>query len=694
VKQAANVRGIHDRIADTSSASSIFFRELRKNRGVLRGPPRHSSAFLVPESCMPSSQKSARPWGSMERRLPLLVSMLLVVVIGTLSLLAYRALRTELLTAADEHSAQVGEHLADILMRSAERARGRADSLATRPELAAVVQGDPGARERASAVLSSFASRQSSIIGAGVTTGGADWAAWAEGPSADSIRAEARLPGILQRPMAPTIGPIRSAGGPGLFYDVSTPLPPTGSRLGPEDRVNEAWLVIRYRIASGEQARTLASLVGTDAVFLVGSSGSAVEWTDLQHAVAAPEPRGDGSYRWRDETYRGSVLELSEAPWRVWTGIPHGRVLAPARAFAGVEAVLGLFALLLGAVIAWLLGRHVSRPIARLTRAADGLSRGGYHERVPEDGPHEVEQLAGAFNRMAQRVEVAAENLEEQVEVRTRQLSAALEELRTTQEQLLRRERLAFLGQLAGGVGHELRNPLGVMTNAVFYLDAVSPDASAEVREYHGILRTQLVLADKIVTDLLDFARSPKPAHAPVKLDALVEDQLRRLDEHSFDIARQYEDGLPPALADETQIGQVVFNLLTNAVQAMDGAAGEASERVAAGATAGAASRSEEQRRDTPESITVASCGRLTLRTFRTDRGDVALSVSDTGPGIPEEEQEKIFEPLYTTRARGIGLGLAVSKNLVEANQGHIRIRSRPGAGTTFVIHLPSAEEA
>jgi two-component system, NtrC family, sensor kinase len=437
--------------------------------------------------------------------------------------------------------------------------------------------------------------------------------------------------------------------------------------------------------------------VGTDAVFLVGSSGSAVEWTDLQHAVAAPEPRGDGSYRWRDETYRGSVLELSEAPWRVWTGIPHGRVLAPARAFAGVEAVLGLFALLLGAVVAWLLGRHVSRPIARLTRAADGLSRGGYHERVPEDGPHEVEQLAGAFNRMAQRVEVAAENLEEQVEVRTRQLSGALEELRTTQEQLLRRERLAFLGQLAGGVGHELRNPLGVMTNAVFYLDAVSPDASAEVQEYHGILRTQLGLADKIVTDLLDFARSPKPAHAPVKLDVLVEDQLRRLDEHSLDVVREYEEGLPAALADETQIGQVVFNLLTNAIQAMDGAAEEASERskrVAAGATAGATSRGEERNRNAPESTEGASCGRLTLRTFRTDCGDVALSVSDTGPGIPEEEQEKIFEPLYTTRARGIGLGLAVSKNLVEANQGHIRIRSRPGAGTTFVIHLPSAGEA
>lgn len=589
----------------------------------------------------------------MERRLPLLVSALLVVVAGVLSLLAYHTLRTQLMAAADEHSVQVGGHLAELLARSAVRVRDQADSLAAIPVIATLAGGDERVRSEAAAVMADFVARSNSVVGIGITTREPGWMVWADGPSRDSVPPHYRELSTLTRPNEPSIGPIRAAGGPGLFYDVSAPL----TSADGEDA--DAWLVVRYRIASGEQARTLASLVGRNAVFLVGSSGSRVEWTDLQERVPSPEPQRDGNFRWQDKVYRGSVLQVSDTPWRVWTGIPVAQVLAPVDAFAEAEAVIAFFTLLFGAFTAWLLGRHVARPIARLRRAADGMSEGDYHERVPEDGPLEVSLLAGAFNLMAERVEAASGNLEAQVEERTGQLSEALEELKAAQEKLVRRERLAFLGQLAGGIGHELRNPLGVMTNAVYYLDAVSPDAPEEVKEYHGILRSQLHLAEKIVSNLLDFARSPEPEHEPVALDRLADDQLERLGADSVEIVREYARELPPALADVTQIGQVVYNLLTNAVQAMDGGP-----------------------------------GRVTLRTFAGDNGEVALSVSDSGQGISEEDQEKVFEPLFTTRARGIGLGLALSRSLVEANHGRLSLESCPGIGTTFFIHLPSAGEA
>jgi signal transduction histidine kinase len=234
-------------------------------------------------------------------------------------------------------------------------------------------------------------------------------------------------------------------------------------------------------------------------------------------------------------------------------------------------------------------------------------------------------------------------------------------ELQEAQDQLVRREKLAMLGQLASGVGHELRNPLGVMSNAVYYLEMVLESASTEVREYLGIIRGQIALSEKIVGDLLDFARIKPPRSDIVALDTLVGDQLSRLDPPAgVRIVQDFQQGLRPVHVDRVQMGQVVLNLLANAFQAMED--------------------------DT---------GTLTLRGAEVAAGRVRLDVTDTGVGIPEEDLSKIFEPLYTTKARGIGLGLAVARSLAEANRGALTVTSRPGEGATFSLELPtSAAEA
>jgi signal transduction histidine kinase len=231
----------------------------------------------------------------------------------------------------------------------------------------------------------------------------------------------------------------------------------------------------------------------------------------------------------------------------------------------------------------------------------------------------------------------------------------AVAALNEAEAQLVRKEKLAMLGQLAGSVGHELRNPLGVMTNAVYYLEMVQPEVPDDVREYHGILRTQVALSERIVTDLLDFSRARAPQVETVAVARLIEDQLGRLPPvPDVRVTRALPDTAVTVRVDTVQIGQVLYNLLLNAVQAMDGG------------------------------------GVLTVGA-RTEGDRVLISVADTGPGIPAGFEQKIFDALFTTKARGIGLGLSVSRSHAEANHGRLEVASRPGAGATFTLTLPAA---
>jgi len=153
--------------------------------------------------------------------------------------------------------------------------------------------------------------------------------------------------------------------------------------------------------------------------------------------------------------------------------------------------------------------------------------------------------------------------LEADVAERTHDLYAA-------QEQLVSQERLAVLGQLAGGVGHELRNPLGVISNAVYYLKMVQPDASDEVKEYLNIIENETCTSVKIITDLLDFARIKSVDPEPVSVSELVQRVLERYPPTaSVTVTQDFPPGLPKFLADPRQMEQVLGNLTVNACQAM-----------------------------------------------------------------------------------------------------------------------------
>jgi PAS domain S-box-containing protein len=253
--------------------------------------------------------------------------------------------------------------------------------------------------------------------------------------------------------------------------------------------------------------------------------------------------------------------------------------------------------------------------------------------------------------RMEQKLQESNFRLEEAV-------SKTKLDLHEAQDKLVRQERLAVMGQLAGSVGHELRNPLGVISNAVYFLKLTQPEASGKVKEYLDLIESEIRISDKIVTDLLDFSRVKSADRQVVEVSKLVGQTLERFPAPgNVTVKLDLPGGLPPVFADPQQMMQVLANLTINACQAM------------------------------PEG------GVLTVSGEPSPVGGwVLVRVKDTGIGIPPENLQKLFEPLFTTKMKGIGLGLAVSKRLAEANGGRLEVESQPGVGSTFTLVLPQEE--
>ncbi len=279
------------------------------------------------------------------------------------------------------------------------------------------------------------------------------------------------------------------------------------------------------------------------------------------------------------------------------------------------------------------------------------------------------DSISKAFSALRQRSEelrAANEELqatEEELRASNEELQAANEELREAQEQLIRSEKLAAIGQLAGGVGHELRNPLGAIKNAVYYIKGkVAKDGLGQkeprVMEFLDIMDDEINASNKIINDLLGFSRVGKPSVSPTRIEKVIEDALSHTAiPENIELTKKVDTGLPEVKMDPDQIQQVLVNIITNAVEAM------------------------------PEG------GKLTIAAREKDKF-LEVKIADTGCGIPQETVDKIFDPLFTTKAKGIGLGLAVCKAIIDRHQGNIEVMTQMGKGTTFTIKLPLKTES
>jgi PAS domain S-box-containing protein len=306
---------------------------------------------------------------------------------------------------------------------------------------------------------------------------------------------------------------------------------------------------------------------------------------------------------------------------------------------------------------------------AEVTVAQEVLTdRGGQRRvlatrKVPLRGPDsEVTHLIGIVTDITRLKEVeedlrlSTEQLEHRVAERTRALALA-------QEGLVRKERLAVLGLLAGGVAHQIRNPLGAIKNASYILDRrlrqaegllAEPGARDDVSHALEVIHDEVQRANQIITDLLDYARIRVPVRRLTSIAYVVEQAFGAQSvPANIDVVRRLPD-LPDIAVDGDHVQGALFNLLRNAIEAMPNG------------------------------------GTLTIGASARD-GSIVVSIDDTGGGIAAEVRDRLFEPLVTTKPLGLGLGLVTARTLIEGQGGTVACAASGAHGTRFEVVLPSA---
>jgi len=219
---------------------------------------------------------------------------------------------------------------------------------------------------------------------------------------------------------------------------------------------------------------------------------------------------------------------------------------------------------------------------------------------------------------------------------------------------LQRAERFAAIGQVTGGIAHEMRNPLNVIKTSVYYLQHARQPSAEKTAEHLNRIEKQVQVADNVISAMSSFTRQPSPIPYAFSAEECVRRAIDDASLPSFiDVELLVDANLPQVQGDEDQIRIVISNLVHNARDAM------------------------------PKG------GKLRFRLSLVD-GLVQFEVSDTGPGIPAEILHQVMEPFFTTKARGIGLGLAISRSIVERNRGSLSAISPPGRGATFELRLPA----
>jgi len=323
------------------------------------------------------------------------------------------------------------------------------------------------------------------------------------------------------------------------------------------------------------------------------------------------------------------------------------------------RAVDTLLVLLLAVALAagagaWFVAkRSVLRWVDILGSTAEALGRGELDRRavIP---PQVVEfaALAQRFNQMASALAERQEELEKRVEERTAELLAA-------QSELLGKERLSALGQLTATVAHELRNPLGAIKNTLFTLRNECAGKGSDAERMIGRIERSIVRCDTIIADLLDYSRERSLRTQPTQFDEWAEEIVREQPlAGAIELALDLRAGDATIALDRERFRRVLVNLVENAAQAIAG------------------------------NDPAARRGRIAVST-RADEGAIEIAIADNGSGIPDAIHAKIFEPLFSTKNFGTGLGLPVAKRIVEQHGGTIAIDSEENVGTRVTLRLP-----
>jgi len=336
--------------------------------------------------------------------------------------------------------------------------------------------------------------------------------------------------------------------------------------------------------------------------------------------------------------------------------------------------VLASLSVILLLAILYFSTTRIINPLQRMVVATQKIAKGDLSHKVEVKSSDEIGYLANSFNQMTSDLKAANEKLIEWGKTLEKKVTERTKELTEMQAHLIQSEKLASLGQLAAGVAHEVNNPLaGILIYIKLFLKKYKEKKLQTEKTEPQLLKMEKETerTSRIIRNLLDFSRQSEPALRPVDLNKLVEAALslvgHQISLENIRLEKKLDMQLPLVLADFDQIQQVLINIILNASQAMPNG------------------------------------GNLTITTSVTERTKIGesskntakIDISDTGVGISKENLSKLFNPFFTTKekGKGIGLGLSVVHGIIERHKGKIEVESEPNEGTTFAIYLEVMDE-
>jgi signal transduction histidine kinase/CheY-like chemotaxis protein len=594
---------------------------------------------------------------SLRWRLPLLIASLIAIVLGVFLWVASRTIKATLIRAGAVRAHAEAVQIADLLDGSA--ASLRLQQLGRNAQLQAYLRTRSLEAKRAAEkelrALAQTGPRRVELRDAN--------GAVALAMSIPDANGHA-LPAISRGDREPTagIGPLKSSDGV-VYYDAITPIRDADTL---PDAAGEAEAILGSVIIRSALTVTppgiIGRLVGNRAMVAVGNRDGGV-WTDFSGVVPAPPlaqaRQGVTQYQRADgQTYLGAVAPVRGTPLDAWVALSLSDVVAPADAFLARLVLIALACVGIGALVAALLTRSLTAPLAALSRTADAIAVGNLAPRVTIDRQDELGRLGRAFNAMADEIAASHDRLEARVAERTSELAAA-----RLEAERANRAKSAFLS----GMSHDLRTPLNAILGfaQLLEIDSAGTDRAEPVRQ---ILSGGQHLLD-LITEVLDITRIESGQLALSPEPVAVHDVVQRAVELVTPLATQRGIGMhiesiasdDTVRGDRQRVSQILLNLLSNAVKY-----------------------------NRPNGRIVIGVQRLPPARYR-------ITVADTGPGIPESKLSLLFEPFERlgaeqTAVEGTGLGLALSRALAEAMDGTIGVRSVVDEGSTFWIELNEAK--
>lgn len=323
--------------------------------------------------------------------------------------------------------------------------------------------------------------------------------------------------------------------------------------------------------------------------------------------------------------------------------------------FQQIEIIILPFVIIFALVTGFFITQSILRPIKKLRDVAVEIGEGKVGAKIKIRTKDEIGDLSNAFNTMSSRLKESYEHLEEKVEERTR-------ELKDIHKQLIKNERFAAIGEAITMVGHDLRNPLQAIKNATFCINnelshlPLSISSSQNTIEMLQVIDSSVNYANDIVIDLKDFSTQRKPMFMKGDINSIIKETLGHVAApKNLEVVTELSR-LPEIEVDKEMLKRVFLNLIVNGTQAMKNG------------------------------------GRLTIST-KSKNGFIEVSFRDTGVGVSKENLEKLFTPFFTTKAKGMGVGLSICKKFVEAHNGIIEVESTEGKGTKVLIKLPILQQ-